>query len=95
MMRTEVQDLDRFREWPDDPTGRPMGPMRFIERQIPTPGQDPAAGSVTTTTVRILQVWAFRQFTDEHGKAVSDQAVRGVQRRGETGWFDVPLETFP
>ena len=51
MMRTEVQDLDRFREWPDDPTARPMGPLRFIERQIPVDGS-----STNTKTVRILQV---------------------------------------
>lgn len=90
MLRTEVQDLDRFRDWPEDPTDRPMGPLRFVERQVPVPGQEGV-----TSTVRIMQMWVFRQFSEEHGKVVSDQQVRGVQRRGETGWFDVPLETFP
>lgn len=90
MMRTEVQDLDRFREWPDDPTGRPIGPLRFIQREVPI-----SPASSDTKTVRILQVWAFRQYTEEHGKAFEAERPRGVQRRGETGWFDVPLETFP
>ncbi len=90
MMRMTVKDLDRFREWPDDPTARPMGPLRFIEREIPVDGS-----STNTKTVRILQVWAFRQYSEEHTKVIDEQAARGVQRRGETGWFDVPLETFP
>ena len=80
-MRMAVQDLARFEDWPDDPTDRPQGPVRFVERDI--------GGN----TVRILQVWVFREFTTAHRRTFSDNRPRGTQRRGETGWFDVPLET--
>lgn len=79
----QVEDLSKFRDWPEDPTDRPMGPLRFVERDI------------EGATFRILQTWVFRQFNDEFTKAVSKERPRGVQRRGETGWFDVPLELMP
>ena len=87
-MRQEVTELDRFLDWPDDPVDRPMGPLRFVEREIPVPGNQ---GQVTT--VRILQTFVFRQFNDAHRRTFSDNRPRGVQRRGVTGWFDIPLET--
>ena len=86
-MRRAVEDLGRFQDWPDDPVDRPSGPMRFVEREV----GDPSGSG--TTTVRILQVWVFRQFNDAHRRTFADNRPRGVQRRGETGWYDVPLET--
>ena len=79
----------RFQPWPaENPINWSVGPLRFVERKVQFVERGVRDPMVTVKRkLRILQVYAWRPYTDDYLK----QREADDRRVGEHMWMDVPL----